>query len=199
MISNKHVDNYIQSYESGKILLNKERIDLINYLQEHVLSRDDIYFDETQIENYIAFSEKWYFPLDNWEKFIAPFIFLYFKEDDELFYEEFFITLGRGGGKNGFISTLSNYFISPLHGINNYDVSVVANSEDQAKVSFKEVFNTIDGNPKLEGTLTRGKHRLLAKEPTVFLNFKRQMQKLKMVVVKAVLFMMKHMNMKIDK
>ncbi|EAG8313615.1 terminase large subunit, partial [Listeria monocytogenes] len=64
MISNKHVDNYIQSYESGKILLNKERIDLINYLQEHVLSRDDIYFDETQIENYIAFSEKWYFSLD---------------------------------------------------------------------------------------------------------------------------------------
>ncbi|EGP9764274.1 terminase, partial [Listeria monocytogenes] len=42
MISNKHVDNYIQSYKSGKILLNKERIDLINYLQEHVLSRDDI-------------------------------------------------------------------------------------------------------------------------------------------------------------
>ncbi|MCI2531631.1 terminase large subunit, partial [Listeria monocytogenes] len=60
MISNKHVDNYIQSYESGKILLNKERVDLINHLQEHVLSRDDIYFDETQIENYIAFSEKWY-------------------------------------------------------------------------------------------------------------------------------------------
>ncbi|EAD4370667.1 terminase large subunit, partial [Listeria monocytogenes] len=57
MISNKHVDNYIQSYESGKILLNKERVDLINHLQEHVLSRDDIYFDETQIENYIAFSE----------------------------------------------------------------------------------------------------------------------------------------------
>ncbi|EAG4095019.1 terminase large subunit, partial [Listeria monocytogenes] len=54
MISNKHVDNYIQSYESGKILLNKERVDLINHLQEHVLSRDDIYFDETQIENYIA-------------------------------------------------------------------------------------------------------------------------------------------------
>ncbi|EAO7454324.1 terminase, partial [Listeria monocytogenes] len=26
MISNKHVDNYIQSYESGKILLNKERV-----------------------------------------------------------------------------------------------------------------------------------------------------------------------------
>ncbi|EAC7985983.1 terminase, partial [Listeria monocytogenes] len=33
MISNKHVDNYIQSYESGKILLNKERVDLINHLQ----------------------------------------------------------------------------------------------------------------------------------------------------------------------
>ncbi|OVE34835.1 terminase [Priestia aryabhattai] len=150
MITNKYVEDYIQSYRDGKILLNKERIELINYLENYVLSRNDIYFDEEQIENYIKFSEKWYFKLDPWEKFIAPFIFLYFKDDDELFFEEFFITMGRGGGKNGFISTLSHYFISPLHGIKNYDVSVVANSEDQAQMSFKEVYNAIDENPSLK-------------------------------------------------
>jgi phage terminase large subunit-like protein len=150
MIKNKHVEDYINAYKTGKIILNKERIELINYIENHVLTRDDIYFDEEQIENYIKFSEKWYFELDQWEKFIAPFIFLYFKEDDELFFEEFFITMGRGGGKNGFISTLTNYFISPLHGIKNYDVSVVANSEDQAQMSFKEVYNAIDENTSLK-------------------------------------------------
>lgn len=123
---------------------------LIEYLERDVLVRDDIYFDENQIENYIIYSEKYYFPLDDWEKFICPFIFLKFKEDDELFFEEFFITMGRGGGKNGFISTLSDYFTSPLHGINNYDVSVVANSEDQATMSFNEVYNAKDKNPKLK-------------------------------------------------
>ncbi|TYR81108.1 terminase large subunit [Priestia megaterium] len=150
MIRNKYVDQYIQSYRDGKILLNQERIELITYLETYVLTRDDIYFDEEQIENYIKFSEKWYFKLDPWEKFIAPFIFLYFKEDDELFFEEFFITMGRGGGKNGFISTLAHYFISPLHGIKNYDVSVVANSEDQAQMSFKEVYNAIDESSSLK-------------------------------------------------
>jgi len=150
MISNKYVDNYIDAYQTGKITLNEDRIQLIEYIDKYVLPRNDIYFDEEQIENYIKFSEKWYFELDPWEKFIAPFIFLYFKEDDELFYEEFFITMGRGGGKNGFISTLAHYFISPLHGIKNYDVSVVANSEDQAHMSFKEVYNEIDESPSLK-------------------------------------------------
>lgn len=123
---------------------------LIEYLERDVLPRDDLYFDEAQINEYISYSEKWYFELDAWEKFIAPFIFLKFIEDDELFFEEFFITMGRGGGKNGFISTLSDYFTSQLHGINNYDVSIVANSEDQAMMSFNEVYNTKDKHAVLK-------------------------------------------------
>ncbi|MFS0783560.1 terminase TerL endonuclease subunit [Bacillus sp. 1P06AnD] len=149
MIRNKHVEKYIQRWRDGKILLNKERIMLIEWLEKDVLVRDDLYFDEEQIENYIAYSEKYYFPLDDWEKFICPFIFLKQINDDELFFEEFFITMGRGGGKNGFISTLSDYFTSPLHGIDNYDVSVVANSEDQAQMSFNEVYNAKEKHAQL--------------------------------------------------
>ena len=33
MISNKYVDEYINLWKQGKIILNKERIDLFNYLQ----------------------------------------------------------------------------------------------------------------------------------------------------------------------
>ena len=37
MIRNKYVDEYIQQWRDGKIILNQERIDLINYLENHVL------------------------------------------------------------------------------------------------------------------------------------------------------------------
>ncbi|MEB7998914.1 terminase large subunit [Staphylococcus saprophyticus] len=146
MISNKHVDEYIRLWKTGKILLNKERILLIAYLEKEVLTRDDLYFDEEQIENFIKFTERWYFPLQPFQKFIVPFVFLFENEGDFLYYEQFFITLGRGGGKNGLITALSNYFISYLHGVSNYDISVVANSEDQAKTSFEEAYNMIERN-----------------------------------------------------
>ena len=58
MISQKYVDEYIDLWETGKIILNQERIDLIRYLQKHVLTRTDVYFDEETIENCIKFVEK---------------------------------------------------------------------------------------------------------------------------------------------
>lgn len=153
MLENKYVTRYIDMWKNGDILLNEKRIKLLHLIEEQILPRDDLYyFDEEQIEDYITFSERWYFELDDWEKFIAPFIFLFYKEDDTLVFDEFVITIGRGGGKNGFISTLANYFISPLHGIEYYDVSVVANSEKQAKRSHNECYRVITkkGNEDLK-------------------------------------------------
>lgn len=164
MILNHYVDEYIGLWKTGEIKFNTERVQLIDYLEKEVFCRDDIYFDEKQIEHYIAFSEKNYFPLDPWEKFIAPFIFLKYKEDDELFFEQFFITLGRGGGKNGLITTLCNYFIGPFHGIRNYDVTIVANSEDQAKRSFTECFNQIEMVPALKNNFINGKSEIVGKK-----------------------------------
>ncbi|WKU21697.1 terminase large subunit [Priestia megaterium] len=161
MISNKYVDEYIHLYKTGKIKLNKERIMLIEYLQKHVLVRDDIYFNEEMIENYIKFTEKWYFKLQPFQKFIAPFVFLYYKEDDSVFYDQFFITMSRGGGKNGFISSLSHFFISPLHGIPKYNISIVANNEKQAKLSFKEVYDCIENNEVLEDLFYRTKVEIM--------------------------------------
>src|SRR5699024_11512020 len=70
MIKNEYVERYIDLYETGKIKLNKERIMLIEYLKEHVLSRDDLYFDDKHIEQCIQYIEKWYFPLKEFQKFV---------------------------------------------------------------------------------------------------------------------------------
>ena len=146
MITHPYIEDYMNSFDRGEIVLNQERILLFDYLRKYVLNRDDLYFNNEMIENYVLFTEKQYFKLNAFQKFIIPFVFLYHKEDDELFYEQYYITMSRGGGKNGLITSFANFFISPLHGIDNYDVSVVANSEDQAKVSFKEMYECITKN-----------------------------------------------------
>src|SRR5690554_1826823 len=141
MIYNKYVDEYIKLWKTGKIELNKERIMLIAYLEKYILTRDDLYFDEEMHENYITFTEKHYFPLEPFQKFFTAFVFLFYKEDDAVFYEQFLLFMARGAGKNGLISSLSHFFISPLHGIDRYNVSIVANNEKQAKTSFKEIYD----------------------------------------------------------
>lgn len=148
MISHKYVDEYIRLYETGKIVLNEERILLIQYLKRDILPRDDLYFDEDLIEKCVKFIEKWYFKLESFQKFLIAFVFFY-DENGDVYFDEHFWMMARGAGKNGLISGLTHFFISELHGIENYNVSVVANTEKQAKTSFNDVYETIKKHPVL--------------------------------------------------
>lgn len=143
MISHPFIDEYIELIEQGDILVNKERKQLVTIIREKIYPRDDLYFDDDLIDKYVKFAEKNYFPLAKYQKFLTPFIFLYRKEDGEPQFDEFLITLARGGGKNGFMSTRDNFFISPLYPVRDYDVTITANSEKQGKVSFEEVYETV--------------------------------------------------------
>ncbi|MEN3088232.1 MAG: terminase TerL endonuclease subunit [Staphylococcus pseudoxylosus] len=142
----QYVTEYIEKYKSGKVIFNKQRKKLVSFLENDILQRDDLYFDEKKIEDYIKFSEKWFFPLQDFQKFISCFVFLYEKETGDPYFSEFFITMARGAGKNGYISTLGAFFMTPLHGIPKYNMSVVANSEKQAKISFEEIYDMIEMN-----------------------------------------------------
>ena len=143
MISNKYIDEFKRAIKNGTYIANKEQLQLVEYLEKEILTRDDIYFDTDMTDNYIRFAEKQFFPLALYQKFISSFIFLYWKRNNRVVFREFLITLGRGGGKNGWMSTLGSFFISELHGIKGYNVTITANSEDQSKVSFDESCTTI--------------------------------------------------------
>lgn len=150
MIKQKYVEEYIELYRSGKVKFNKERELLIEYLEKYVLNRDDVYFDDEMIEDCINFGEKWYFPLQPFQKFLIAFVFLLYKKNGRVFYRKFLWMLGRGGGKNGLMSVIIHFLISELHGIPEYNISVVANSEEQAKTSPDEVKKTVRRNEVLK-------------------------------------------------
>lgn len=149
MIRQKYVDEYIALYRAGKIKFNEERELLIEYLERDVLSRPDVFFDNEMIENCIRFAEKWYFPLQPFQKFLIAFVFLFFKDSSRVFYRKFLWMMGRGGGKNGLITVVCHFLISELHGIREYNISVIANSEEQAKTSVEEAAKTIKREPTL--------------------------------------------------
>ncbi|MFC4652644.1 terminase TerL endonuclease subunit [Lactococcus nasutitermitis] len=148
-----HVKDYIESYAAGKISFNQERIELVNYIKREVEPRvasGEIYFDMKQIESCIGYIEKWFFALDDFQKFIISFVFLYFKENKRNVYRKILIMIARGNGKNGLLSGIGSYLTTPMHGISKYNISIVANSEDQAKTSFDEIYDTIESHEELE-------------------------------------------------
>ena len=149
MIKQQYVTDYIKLYKTGKIKLNKERVMLIKYLEKYVLSDDSLYFNEKQINDCINYGNKWFFPIQPFQKFLIAFIFLYHKNNDRRYYKEFLWLMGRGAGKNGLISVVANFLISELNGIRNYDGSIIANSEEQAMTSVTEIKDVVDRSETL--------------------------------------------------
>lgn len=156
----KYVDEYIQMYKDGKIVLNQERIKLLDIIEKEVLTQD-VYFDTDRIEKCIRFIEKWYFPLQPFQKFILSFVFLRHK-NGLLFYDNFLLLMGRGAGKNSLISGLAHFLISELNGIPKYNVSVVANSEEQAMTSVTEVHDAIEMSDKLQKAFKNNKTEIIS-------------------------------------
>lgn len=152
MISNKYITDYIEQYRSGKIKLNKRRMQLIELLERDILTRDDLYFDEERIENLLKFSERYFFAHTDFQKFVDALLFLYEKDTHDPFFSRILLVLGRGAGKNGWLSTVSLFLISELNGIKDYGVTFVATSERQAMTSINEINAAIEDHPKLKGS-----------------------------------------------
>lgn len=145
-----YIETYFDLIESGKIAACKEQFQLIAYLRK-VLARDDVYIDEEQVRNSVEIPAKYFpFALFDWQKFVNVFIYgLRWKHDDSLVFDTYFLYMGRGAGKNGYLSWNGFYMMTKQHGIRNYDIDIVATSEKQAKRSFKDVYEVLEDKKNL--------------------------------------------------
>lgn len=144
MITCKEVEEYLRYAENNPQKINKERKLLIKNIVLPTLRRNDVFFDEKTYQNCLKYCEKHYYKLFPYQKFIYAFAFMY--KDDIPIFPKFFIMMGRGNGKDGFIVPLVNFFQTPLYGVKNYHVEIVANSEQQVKDTFKVAYDALD-NP----------------------------------------------------
>src|SRR5699024_8185879 len=51
-----------------------------------------------------------------------------------------------------------------LHGIKGYNVAIIANSESQAKTSFKEIYETIEGHPVMQKAFDHKKAHITSRK-----------------------------------
>ncbi len=142
-IYSKYINPYIDKILNNEIEHCKEQELMMKNIVIPVLNRDDIYFDEEKVEAGLSLQKYFPFNLLEWEIFLFALIAGVFLKSGDIFFSEVRVMLGRGSGKNGFISFLCFYFISPVHGIKGYNVDLLANAEKQAKTSFNDVYEII--------------------------------------------------------
>ena len=143
----KRIFDYIDMVKTGKVNVCQDQLDMIDNVVLPVLNRDDVFVDEEQIEKGLSLQKYFSYKLVDWEIFLFALIVGVYIDDGEtkeIFFEKIDIYIGRGSGKNGFISFLCFFFLSPYHGVSHYDIDILANSEDQAKRSFNDLYELID-------------------------------------------------------
>lgn len=139
-----YVDEYIDELRSGRTPASREMLLACDYV-ERKLSAPDVYVDVGKTERAIELIERYFsMTLFPWERFVLALVHCFHRDTDTVVFSKFLIVMGRGNGKNGFISGLVWYLSSKAHGIEGYNIDIVANSEDQAKTSFEDVYRMLE-------------------------------------------------------
>ena len=149
MVTCKEIDEYIKYAEEHPKWINKKRKLLIENIVKPLLKRNDVFFDEDTYRNCLQYCKSNFYELFPFQKFIYAFVFMY--KDDIPVFPKHFIKEARGNGKDGFIVPLANFLQTPLYGVKNYHVEIVANSEGQVKDTFKVAYDMLHDNPKFKG------------------------------------------------
>ena len=138
------VDEYVDELRSGRTPASREMLLACDYV-ERKLSAPDVYIDVERTERAIELIERYFsMTLFPWERFVLALVHCFHRDTDTVVFSKFLIVMGRGNGKNGFISGLVWYLSSKAHGIEGYNIDIVANSEDQAKTSFEDVYRMLE-------------------------------------------------------
>lgn len=145
MLKCKYIDDYMLAVRSGEIKADKEIHQAMDYIERKLSPPADVLIDNEKIDKAVELIERYFeMKLLPWELFILALVHCYYRQTGTVVFNEFFIMMGRGNGKNGFISGLAWYLTTKYHGVKGYNVDIIANSEDQAKTSFEDIYDMLE-------------------------------------------------------
>ena len=146
MTYNKYIQEYLDIIDNEVFPMCKEQKLLSKFIKK-IFDTEKLIIDEKKIEKYFSYQKYFPFELFPWEKFCFVLHNCVFKENGLPRFADLFILVGRGSGKNAYLGFEDFCLISPTHGIKNYDIDISANSEDQAKTTFMDIYNILE-DPK---------------------------------------------------
>lgn len=140
------LDEYARIVKERRTPVCREQVQLMAYLAR-VFESEDVYVDQSQVDKYMTYQRYFPFDLFPWEKFVFVLHNCAFTSDGLPRWQDLLLLLGRGAGKNGYMSFEDFSLITPTNGIPQYHIDICANSEDQAKTSFEEIYDVLE-NPE---------------------------------------------------
>ena len=145
-----YIDEYMSMVENGEIESCEEQKLLMVYVRSE-LDREDVVINADMIEKSVDVPAKYFpFELFAWQKFLNALMYGVRYTDGRLVWNEILILMGRGGGKTGYMGYDSFFMTSGHHGIKNYDIEVVATSEEQAERTFLDVYEVLEDKKHTE-------------------------------------------------
>lgn len=139
------IQNYIDIVRSKTIEVCKEQLLLMTYV-EKCFKEENLFVDETQLHKYLGLIKYFPFELYEWEVFCFTLHNCTYSKPGLLRWPDLFVLVGRGAGKNGYLSFEDFCLISDYNTVKKYNIDICANSEDQAKTSFVDVWDVLEAN-----------------------------------------------------
>lgn len=144
---NKYIQEYLDIVDNDIIPVCKEQ-KLLSKFIKNIFETENLIIDDEKVEKYFSYQKYFPFDLFPWEKFCFVLHNCVFKENGLPRFADLFILVGRGSGKNAYLSFEDFCLVTQTNGIKNYDIDISANSEDQAKTTFMDIYNILE-DPKL--------------------------------------------------
>lgn len=142
------IQDYIDLVRSGSPLVCADIVRMVDIVDLE-FEAGNVWVDMDLYDRYMRLEKYMPFRLFPWEKFLFCIQFCTFQSGtDKLRWPDVMIYVGRGAGKNGYASFAAFAAISPINPVRQYHVDVCANSEDQAKTSFEDVWQVLEDNQK---------------------------------------------------
>jgi phage terminase large subunit-like protein len=141
---NQHILQYIEAVENGIIEACEDQHLLVAHVRK-CFEAEDINTDDEQLKEYLGLVKYFdYEQLFDWEEFVFALHCCTYRVDGMPRWPDLLLVLGRGAGKDGYIAFESLALSSPYNGIKHYDVDICANSEEQAKAPFNDIWNCLE-------------------------------------------------------
>lgn len=140
------IEEYLAYVENGGKAFCEDQRKFVKLVRS-VFANEDVYVHTDQLQKYLAMQR--YFPYDlfAWEKCVlALHMCTYRVADNTPRWDDLFVLVGRGSGKNGYLAFEDFCALSPYNGIREYNIDICATNEDQAKTSFDDIWHVLDDN-----------------------------------------------------
>lgn len=142
---NRYIQAYIDLVRSGITPMCREQYQLADLI-EQTFATETLIVDEDQLERYMGLLRYFPYKLLPWESFLFALHNCVYTPDGELRWPILVGFMGRGSGKNGYLSFEDFCLLTPINGIPHYDIDIFATAEDTARVTFDDIWQILEDN-----------------------------------------------------